>query len=64
MINSVLRRIDAHLDEILAGSEVKELEHDIEFQLSMNAANNVEGFLYGTQEALLEPLAKKCNGTE
>ena len=63
MINNVLRRIDAHLDEILAGSEVRELEHDIEFQLSMNAANNVEGFLYGTAEALLYSLAKKCNGS-
>ena len=62
MINRVLQSIDTHIDSILAGSEVRELEYDIEFQLSKNAANNAKGFLSGTEWALLYSLAKECNG--
>jgi MMP 1-O-methyltransferase len=61
MINSVMRRIHAHIEEILAGSAVRELAHDTEFQLSKNAANNVEGWLTDIEGALLYCLAKKCN---
>ncbi len=57
----MLCRVDELLSACGLESDVRELAGDKDFQLTKDTADGIQGWLAGTEGALLYSLAKKCN---